>query len=160
MGTRQALWVCGWAVGWKMEAELLNPSFGSCRFDLDLSSSAALSSVPLKADALHLLLLCELQCLPTAHCLAWSTKQFPIYFSTAEVEHSLWWNGTSASGPEKLACHTEIVMTHIFLEKSCFVISLVYSQKKLFYQPANLQVGILASSSQTGKTRHHKLTWN
>lgn len=104
---------------------------------------------------------CSSPASPTPRCLAWSGKRlFSIYSSTAEVEHSLWWNGTSPSGPEKLACHTEIVMTGTFLGKACFVISPFYSQKKLFYQPANPQVSILASSSQTGETRYHKLTWN
>lgn len=168
MGMRWAPWVCGRAVGWKMEAALPDPSFGSCRFELVLSSSArgpaAPSSIPVtlwRADALHLLLLCELQHLPTPCCLAWTAKQlFSIYCSTAEVEHSLRWNGTSPSGPEKLACHTEIVMTDTFPGKACFVISPFYSQKKLFYQSANPQVSVLASSSQTRKTRYHKLTWN
>lgn len=57
---RQAPCLCGQVVGWKMEAALPNPSFGSCRFGLGLSSSArghaALSSIPLtlrRADALH-----------------------------------------------------------------------------------------------------------
>lgn len=83
-------------------------------------------------NALHLLLLCELQHLPAPCYLAWSNKQlFSIYPSTAEAEHSLWWNGTSPSGPEKLACRTEIVMTDTFLGKACFVISPFYRQKTL-----------------------------
>lgn len=80
-----------------MEAALPITSFGSCSFELGLSSSsrgyATPSSVPStlqRADTLHLLLLCELQHLPAPCCLAWSTKQlFPIYSSTAEVKHSL-----------------------------------------------------------------------
>lgn len=75
----------------------------------------------------------------TCTSLTWGTKMlFSIYSSTAEVEHSLWWNGTSPPGPETLACHIDT-----FLGKTCFVISQFYSQKNLFYQPANPQVGII-----------------
>lgn len=163
-GTGQAPWVCDWAVGWKMETALPNPPLGSCRLGLCLPSSArgyaAASSVPLTwwgAEALHLFLLCQLQLVPAPCRLTWSTKKlFSIYSSTAEVEHSLWWNGTSPPGPEKLPFHTEIVRTDIFLGKTCFVISQFYSQKKLFYQPANPQVSIVAPSSPRGKTRYHK----
>lgn len=168
-GTSQAPCACDWAVGWKMErANLLNPPLGSGRFGLGLPSSvrgyAAPSSVPVtwwRAEALHLFLLCELQLVPAPWCPTGSTKMlFSIYSSPAVVEHSLWQNGKSPPGPEKLGCHTEIVRTDIFLRKACFVISQFHSQKKLFYPPADPQASIIASSSQRGKTRYHKHeTW-
>lgn len=163
-GTSQAPCVCDWAVGWKMEtAKLLNPPLGPCRFGLGLPPSvrryAAPSSVPVTwwrgegQRLFHLFLLCELQLVPAPCCLTGSTKTlFSIYSSPSEVKHSLWWNGTSPPGPEKLACHTEIVVTDIFLGNICFVISQFYSQKKLFYQPVDAQVSIVALSSQRGKT--------
>lgn len=163
-GTSQAPCACDWAVGWKMEtANLLNPPLGSCRFGLGLPSSvrgyAAPSSVSVtwwRAEALHLFLLCELQLVPAPCCLSGSIKVLFSIYSPAEVEHSLWENGISPPGPEKLAYHTEIVRTDIILRKACFVISQFYSQKKLFYPPADPQASIIASSSQRGKTRCHK----
>lgn len=86
-----------WVVACDMRAALLSAPFGSCRFWAQLvifckrlyHLSISASDAAACRWSFTFVLLCESQCLPTASLLAWSTKLFSTYTSTAEVEHPL-----------------------------------------------------------------------